>query len=89
MTTTDSERVRFTLPGWRRAKRITQAEMAEKIGIPAVTYARWEKNPKKFPVSKAFEVAEILGISINDIIFMPDGDTNCVTEGEECEECHA
>ena len=82
MTTINNERVRFTLPGWRKAKGYTQAEMAEKLGLPTVTYSRWEKNPKKIPISKAFEAASVLGVSVNDIIFLSDDDTKCVTESE-------
>lgn len=82
MIAPNEERIRFTLPGWRKAKGYTQAELAEKLGIPAVTYARWEKNPRNFPVSKAFEVAKILGANINDIIFVSDDDTKCVTDEE-------
>ena len=83
MTTANNERVRFSLAGWRKAKGMTQAEMAERLGLPTVTFARWEKNADKIPISKAFEMANILGVSINDIIFLSDNDTKCVIATEE------
>ena len=85
MSTENNERVRFTLEGWRKAKGFSQKDFAFKIGVPVVTYSRWEKYPEKIQISKAEKIAQALGISINDIIFLPVNDTKCVTTEGECQ----
>lgn len=60
----------------RLAKEISIAAMAERLGVHPNTYARWEKEPGTIPVSKAFEIAEILEASVDDI-FLDLNSTKC------------
>ena len=85
MSTETNERVRFTLEGWRKAKGFSQKDFAFKLGVPVVTYARWDKNPEKIQISKAEKIARALEISINDIIFITANDTKCVTGEGKCD----
>lgn len=62
----------LTIRQWRRAKEITQEQMAERLGIHVNTYQNWEEAPGKISVTKAVEIAEILGITINDIVFQSE-----------------
>lgn len=59
----------LTLREWRRAKEISQTEMATMLNVHPQTYMKWEKEPEKISWGKAVEISEILGISINDISF--------------------
>lgn len=60
----------LTLREWRRVKEISQETMAEKLGVHVNTYQSWEKNPGKISFEKAAEMAEILNVPIDEIIFM-------------------
>ncbi len=59
------------LSEWRRARAISQPEMAKQLGISMPTYVRWERNPGKIPIEKAYQIANILEVKINEIIFLP------------------
>lgn len=87
MQTTESEKIKLSLSSWRKARGYTQKEMACHLGIPLVTYTRWEKKPDKIPVNKAIEAAEILRIDFGDIIFLPNCDTKCVANESEALQC--
>ena len=57
------------LRAWRRAKDISQQEMADKLNVHINTYQNWEKNPRKISIERAVQISKILGVSINDILF--------------------
>lgn len=61
--------MRLELDAWRRARNITQDEMAKMLGISKATYIRWEKNPGNITMTNAKRIAEILEVSLSDIIF--------------------
>ncbi len=62
----------LTLKQWRRVKEISQAQMAERLGIHINTYQNWENDPGKISVAMADKIIGILGIQPNDIIFKSD-----------------
>lgn len=66
----------LTLREWRRIKEISQEAMAKKLNIHVNTYQNWEREPGKIAVGKAFEISEILGVSMNDIVFSDKVATN-------------
>ena len=70
----------LTLKQWRLAKEISLEKMAKLLDVSMNTYIRWEKNPGKMPLAKAQAFANALGINFNDIIFLPNKDTECVTK---------
>lgn len=43
-------------------------DFAEAHGIPVSTYARYESNPDKIPMDRAWQLADILGTSIDAIV---------------------
>lgn len=63
--------MQLKLVEWRRARGISQPEMAKNIGISMPTYVRWEKDPGKITMAKASEIAKILEVDMSDIIFLP------------------
>lgn len=61
--------MKLTLEEWRRAKKISQEQMADLIGVHVNTYRSWEENPGDMRLSKAALIAEKLELSIDDILF--------------------
>lgn len=43
-------------------------DFAEAHGIPASTYARYESNPDKIPMERAWQLADILGTTIDAVV---------------------
>ena len=60
--------MKFTIKELRRAKGISQEEMAQLCEITANTYRVWEDNPSEIKLSKAVIIAKRLGIGLDDII---------------------
>ena len=63
--------MKLKLVEWRRARNITQDEMAKQLDISKPTYVRWERNPKLIRIDCAYRIASIFGVEITDIIFLP------------------
>lgn len=63
--------MRFKLVEWRRAKGITQDEMAKLLGISKPTYVRWEKAPENISMGFALKIASIFETDLSSIIFLP------------------
>jgi len=61
-----------TMRAWRRAKEISQGDMAEKLNIHINTYQNWEKEPQKITIENAHKIADIFGVTIDDISFLPE-----------------
>ena len=59
----------LTIRQWRRAKEITQEQMAERLDIHVGTYQNWEESPEKISIGKAMQIAEIFGVTLDDITF--------------------
>ena len=53
----------------REQARITQGEAAEHLGISRPTYIKMEKNPEIIEMGEARKLAELFGVSIDDINF--------------------
>lgn len=67
--------MKFTIKELRRARGISQEEMADLCEVHQNTYRAWEDNPGEIKLSKAIIIAERLGIGIEDIIIMPETTT--------------
>lgn len=63
-----------SLRAWRRAKEISQSDMADRLGVHLNTYQNWEKEPQKISISNAVKIAEILNVSMNEISFIDGGE---------------
>lgn len=59
----------LTLRQWRKAREITQEQMAKALNVHINTYQNWEKDPGRISVTNVMKIAEVLKVSINDIIF--------------------
>ena len=53
------------LKGFRKARGLTQAAMAEKLGITQQSYAYFEANPETTTLDRLFMVLRILGVEIS------------------------
>lgn len=64
--------MKLSLDAWRRARGISQQDVADVCGIHINTYRRWEENPGEMRYDKAIKVADYLGISLDDILLPSD-----------------
>lgn len=66
--------LRPLLQGFRKSAGLTQAALAERLGVTQQTYARFEADPTKASLDRLFRVMRILGIelTLNDAQ-EPDG----------------
>lgn len=60
----------LTFPELRRAKQISQKEMASLCGVNINTYRTWEVKPGEIRLSKAQIIADRLGMSLKDFVFL-------------------
>lgn len=60
---------KLTLAEWRRAKKISQQQVADSIGVHVNTIIRWEASPDKISLGDAFKITEFLGLTIDDVDF--------------------
>lgn len=61
--------MKLKLEEWRRAKNKSQEAIASALGVHVNTYRRWEDNPGEIKIDKAVQIADLLGIDLDDIIF--------------------
>ena len=59
----------LTLKQARQFNGLSQADIAEKLGVHRQTYMKWEKYPEEMPLGKAREFAKITNISVDSIFF--------------------
>lgn len=55
----------------RLERKMTQKDMAEKIGIPEITYRMYEAGDRSVPEDKAEKISKILGKNVEDL-FTPE-----------------
>lgn len=67
----------------RKKKELTQAALAEKIGVSDKSVSKWERGICLPDVSKYIDLCEILGISINELFAGEDLETNKIIEKSE------
>ena len=68
----DSMGKRMKLVEIRRMRGFSQEYMANKLGCHRMTYAKMEENPQDITMAQANKLADILNVSVNDIIFLYD-----------------
>ena len=61
------ERSKFTFKELRARRKLTQAQMAKKLGISTQTYNTWENDIDSLSISKIKIIAEALGVEFEDI----------------------
>lgn len=60
----------YSLKELRARKDMTQAEVAEKIGVSTQTYNTWEKDVSNVAIGKVKALADFFGVTIGEI-FLP------------------
>jgi putative transcriptional regulator len=70
--------MKLSLDAWRRARGLSQAEVANGIGVHVNTYIRWEKNPGEIRYDKAIALADLLKIRLDDILLPCDTTENSI-----------
>lgn len=58
----------------RKAKKLTQQELAEKTDIPYRTLQRWENGENQIKPDKAKKLADFFGVSIAHLLGYDDND---------------
>ena len=59
----------LTMKQWRRARDITQEEMAKRLNVHINTYQKWEQEPEKISIANAIKITQILDVPMNEISF--------------------
>jgi repressor LexA len=57
-----------TLQKFREVAVLTQAELAERVGVSVTTISHWETGSKRPRVSNIRKLAEVLGVTSQDIL---------------------
>lgn len=60
----------YSLKELRARKNMTQAEVAENIGVSTQTYNAWEKDISNVAIGKVKALADLFGVTIGEI-FLP------------------
>lgn len=63
----------LTLVAWRRARKISQQAMADKLHIHVNTYFNWEARPENISIKNAKLISQILDVPLEDIEFKAEG----------------
>lgn len=71
-----SDKLLVNISKKRRERDITQADMAEKLGLSETGYAKVERGETKLDVDRLHKIADILEINIAELI--PFGDSSIV-----------
>lgn len=66
----------YTVKQARLLAEKTQEDMADILGIHVQTYRKLEQNPTEITIGQAQMIAEITGVSVNQIFFGSDS-TEC------------
>lgn len=67
--------MKYSLKELRARNNLTQAEMAERLGVSRKRYIDIEKRPNRVLCETMVNVASVLGVDIGDI-FLPTSITN-------------
>ena len=64
--------MKITFKGLRASANLTQAELAEKVGISVHTAKLADKNPDRLPTAVSVKLCEFYGVSFDDILWTND-----------------
>ena len=59
----------MSLEDARNSAQVTQAYMAEQLGVSRPTYAALERDPEKITIGQARRICSVLGRKFEEIIF--------------------
>lgn len=63
--------MKISLEAARTNAKMTQKDSADALGVTVQTISTWEKDPAKIPVGKAYLLAELYNMPLDNIIFLP------------------
>lgn len=63
---------KMTLKTLRASKNWRQSDAAKALGVSVDTWGHWERGDTEPSVTRAYQIASVFGISVDDIIFLPD-----------------
>ncbi|KAA9306649.1 helix-turn-helix transcriptional regulator [Streptococcus anginosus] len=63
---------KMTLKTLRTLKNWRQSDAAKALDVSVDTWGHWERGETEPSVSKAYQIAKIFGVSVDDIIFLQD-----------------
>lgn len=67
----------------REARSLSQAQLAEELGINELTVWRWENKPtRRIDYVMATRLAALLEVSADDLFHAPEADTASTGQGE-------
>lgn len=73
----------YTVRAARVHKGLTQAEVAKRMGLSVPSYARIENDTDLMTIGRAKQLSDVLGMSVEDIIFGPDSSDTGVESGSD------
>lgn len=65
----DQEKIGKFIAGIRKQKKLTQEQLAEKLGVSINAVSKWERGICLMDMSLLKPLSEILDVSINEILF--------------------
>ena len=68
------DKVIYTLKEW------SQEDVAKQLGITTATYNSWENNFGKIKISYGNAIANLFGVTLDDIFFTPALENNSSAE---------
>ena len=78
----DAKKIGSFIAENRKAKKMTQVQMGEKLGVTAKTISRWENGNYMPDISLLIPIAELLDVSVNELL---NGEGNRDTEENKAE----
>lgn len=72
---------KFDIVQARALSKLSQSEMASRLGISERTYKYKEKNPRKFTMAEMLNFCDICNLELKDLIFLPPSDTKVTIKG--------
>jgi transcriptional regulator with XRE-family HTH domain len=61
-------RLRDWLVTGRHAQSLTQVQLAEKLGRPQSFVSKYERGERRLDFVEVFEIAEVLGVDVRDLV---------------------
>ncbi len=79
----NQEKIGKFIANMRKAKKLTQEELSEKLGITKNAVSKWERGLCLMDMSLLRPLSEILGVSINEILSGEKIENNDIEEKSE------
>ena len=77
--------IHLKIKAYRESKNIVQSYMAEKMDISLVSYSKIERGITELSVKRLYEIAEILGVNVAELLGIEVLDSNQAKKIKELE----